>query len=60
MNNPCFQPPTELARLLADKRLSAVALLEARLKHIHTLNPRLNAIVMPCQAPTIDYGMPGL
>jgi amidase len=34
-----------LARAIADKRLSSVEVVRAHLEHIHTVNPRLNAVV---------------
>jgi len=34
-----------LARAIADKKLSSVEVVRAHLEHIHTVNPRLNAVV---------------
>ena len=38
-------PAGWLARAIADKRLSSVEVVRAHLEHIHTVNPRLNAVV---------------
>ena len=39
----CYTPATEAARLIRDKRLSPVELMEAVLARVETLEPRLNA-----------------
>jgi len=41
----CFLPATELARRLRARELSAVELMEAHLRQIEAVNPRVNAIV---------------
>jgi amidase len=41
----CFLPATELARLIRERRASAVEVLEAHLAQISRRNPTLNAIV---------------
>ncbi len=38
-------PAGWLARAIADRRLSSVEVVRAHLEHIHTVNPRLNAVV---------------
>lgn len=45
MTDLCFTPATELAKMLRAKRISAVELLDAHLKRIERVNPRVNAIV---------------
>jgi len=47
MNAPdlCFSPATELARLVRERKLSAVELLQACLQQIERSNPQVNAIV---------------
>ena len=40
-----FQPATEMARLIRERKLSPVELLDAHLARIEKLNPKLNAIV---------------
>ncbi len=44
-NNLCLQPARTLADLIRKKKLSARELLDAHLKHIERINPRVNAIV---------------
>jgi amidase len=41
----CFLPATEMAALIRRKKLSARETLEAHLKHIERVNPKVNAIV---------------
>jgi amidase len=41
----CFEPAVKLASLIAKKRLSARELLDAHLKQIERVNPKVNAIV---------------
>lgn len=41
----CVQPATEMARLIRDKGISAVELMEAHLRRIERVNPAVNAIV---------------
>lgn len=41
----CFKPATELARLVAERQVSAVELLDAHLQQIDHVNPEVNAIV---------------
>ena len=41
----CWLTATELARLIRDRELSAVELMEAHLARIERINPRVNAIV---------------
>ncbi len=38
-------PAGRLARAIRTKKLSAVEVIRAHLEHIHTVNPRLNAVV---------------
>ena len=45
MDDLCFTPAVELARLLHTGELSARELLDAFLNRIHRINPQLNAIV---------------
>ena len=45
MNDLCFLTATEMARLLRSKKLSARELLDAHLKQIERVNPKVNAIV---------------
>ena len=47
-----FRPAVELAALLRERRISAVELMEAHLRQIEQVNPRVNAIVtlLPEQA----------
>ena len=44
-NDLCFLPARELARLIRAKKLSAREALDAHLKQIHRVNPKVNAIV---------------
>ena len=60
-NELCFMPATELAMLLHTKKLSARELMQAHLRQIERVNPKVNAIVtvMPedhlmAQAATAD------
>jgi len=41
----CFSPATELARLIRERKLSAVELMQAHLRQIERTNPLVNAIV---------------
>lgn len=52
MNDLCFLPATEMARLIRAKKLSARELLDAHLKQIDRVNLKVNAIVtfIPDQA----------
>jgi Asp-tRNA(Asn)/Glu-tRNA(Gln) amidotransferase A subunit family amidase len=40
-----FAPATELARLIASRRVSPVEVVEAALRRVESLNPRLNAFL---------------
>jgi amidase len=44
-NDLCFMPATEMAALIRQKNLSARELMQAHLKQISLLNPKVNAIV---------------
>src|SRR5438309_9430390 len=39
-------PAAWLARAIRDKKVSSVEVVRAHLEHIHTVNPRLNAVVL--------------
>ena len=41
----CFLPATELVRRLRDREVSAVEVMEAHLRQIERVNPRVNAVV---------------
>jgi aspartyl-tRNA(Asn)/glutamyl-tRNA(Gln) amidotransferase subunit A len=43
----CFTPATELARMIRDKSMSPVEIVQATLERAQTLNARLNAICTP-------------
>lgn len=45
MNDPTFSSATELAAAVRKKQLSSVEVVEAHLKQIEAVNPRLNAVV---------------
>ena len=45
MNEPTFLPAVEMARLVREKKISPVELVEAHLRKIEKLNPKLNAFV---------------
>jgi amidase len=41
----CFRPATELARMVRDREVSAIELVEAHLRRIAAVNPLINAVV---------------
>jgi amidase len=45
MDDIIFAPATTLARAIRDRRVSSVEVVEAHLRRIEAVNPRLNAVV---------------
>jgi aspartyl-tRNA(Asn)/glutamyl-tRNA(Gln) amidotransferase subunit A len=43
----CFTPATDLVRMIHDRSISPVEIMQATLERAHRLNPRLNAICTP-------------
>ena len=48
MTELCDLPATTLRRMIGDKRLSPVELLDSCIGWIEASNPALNAFVVPC------------
>ena len=47
----CFTPATQLTRMIRDKRVSPVEVMQATLERAQALNPRFNALCTPLTRP---------
>ena len=54
MNEPHYMTATEMARLIRDRQVSAVELLQVHLDRIEAVNPRVNAIVTLAAERALD------